>query len=138
MHFQPDDIPSLTPDHGSGGMRSIRAGATNMEIGYSWCRTPVDTGPFYKGLPDDTCPCDHYGYVKSGSFRVIYTDGSQELIEDGSVYFIPKGHHFIYDEACELIEFNPHDQLQQLMQHFNVELAKVAEEGDVDSYKPKR
>ncbi|MBX3314196.1 MAG: hypothetical protein KF906_07730 [Actinobacteria bacterium] len=138
MHFQPEDIPVLTPDHGGGGMRSIKAGDTNMEIGYSWCTAAVDTGPFYEGLPGDTCPCDHYGFVRSGSFRVIYTDGSEEVIEEGAVYFVPKGHHFIYDEPCELIEFNPHDQLQQLMGHFNIELNRAIAEDRMGDIAPKR
>jgi hypothetical protein len=137
MHYQPDDIPILMPDTGGGGMRSVKAGDTNMEIGYSWCRTPNDSGPVYKGLPGDTCPCDHYGYVKSGCFRVIYTDGTEERIEEGSVYYIPKGHHFIYDEPCQLIEFNRHDQLQHLMQHFMKAFERMAQEGPVD-LTPKR
>lgn len=121
MHYRPQDIPILTQSS-TGCMRSIKAG--NMEIGASWVTEPMDTAQFYKGLPGDTCPCDHYGYVMEGSFRVRYTDGSEETVQAGEIYYIPKGHHFIYDEACHHLEFNPHDDLQLLMQHFNKTLAE--------------
>jgi hypothetical protein len=124
MHYKPEDIPILTPDHGNGCMRSVRAG--RMEIGATWVTRPVDTTELYKGLPGDTCPCDHYGYVFSGSFRVRYLDGSEETVEAGNVYYIPKGHFFIYDEPCHHLEINPHEELQQLMQHFNIKLEAAA------------
>jgi hypothetical protein len=126
MHYKPEDIPILTPDFGNGCMRSIKGG--DFEIGASWIKGPMDTTEFYKGLPDDCCPCDHYGYVVSGSFRVCYLDGTEETVSAGELYYIPKRHFFIYDDACFHLEFNPHKELQQLMQHFNVTLADAAAE----------
>jgi hypothetical protein len=119
MHFQPHEIPMTTPESPVAGMRSIKAGDTNIEIGYSWCNQASDNKWMYKGLPNDSCPCDHYGYVKSGSFRILYDDGTEEAVEENAVYFIPGGHIWVYDEPCELIEFNPHDQFQVMIEHFN-------------------
>jgi hypothetical protein len=122
MHYKLDDIPILAPDYGVGYMRSIKAG--DMEIGATWVTCGgVETAELYKGLPGDMCPCDHYGYVFSGSFRIRYLDGSEETVGEGEVYYIPKGHVFFYDEPCHHLEINPHDQLQLLMQHFNRQLA---------------
>jgi hypothetical protein len=132
MHYKPEDIPILTPDYGNGCMRSIKAGT--MEIGATWVTAPIDTTQFYKGLPGDTCPCDHYGYVVTGSFRVRYLDGTEEHVKAGEVYYIPKGHYFIYDEPCHHIEINPHEDLQRLMQHFDKGLSAGY---DLEDVKPK-
>lgn len=119
-------------------MRSVKAGDSDWEIGYSWCTEPMDTGPFYKGLPNDTCPCEHLGYVLEGSVRIIYDDGTEEKISQGDVYHIPAGHHFIYDEPAKLIEFNRHECLQKLMNHFNEGLAKAKSEGTLLDHAPTR
>ena len=131
MHYKPEEIPILTPDTGDGCMRSIKAG--NMEIGATWVRKPLDTTPYYKGLPNDACPCDHYGYVVSGSFRIRYLDGSEEKVEAGELYYIPKGHYFLYDEPCHHLEINPHEDLQRLMKHFNAQPGRAPEPASQDS-----
>ena len=34
-------------------------------------------GPqMFKGLPDDACQCEHWGYLFKGRFMFTYTDGS--------------------------------------------------------------
>jgi hypothetical protein len=34
----------------------------------------LETAPIFKGLPDDRCQCEHWGYVISGRVRVLYKD----------------------------------------------------------------
>ncbi|MGZ4306544.1 MAG: hypothetical protein ACXVSL_16965, partial [Solirubrobacteraceae bacterium] len=36
----------------------------------------------FKGLPDDRCQCDHWGYLFKRSFRVTYKDGPEEIIRE--------------------------------------------------------
>ena len=36
----------------------------------------IDATPLLKGLPDDRCPCPHWGYVLSG--RVVFTFAGHE------------------------------------------------------------
>src|SRR3546814_11502827 len=109
MHFKPEEIPLITPESGSGGggcMRSIKAG--EMEIGFTWTTGPRDYTPLYAGLPGGVCPCDHYGYVFSGRIRARYADGSEEVIGPGEVYWIPKGHVLVFEEATPPLEINTH------------------------------
>jgi hypothetical protein len=114
MHYKLEDVPLLTPGDGSGGcMRSVKAG--DMEIGATWTTGPADYTYVYAGLPGGVCPCDHYGYVFSGKIRARYQDGSEEVIGPGEVYWIPKGHVLIYEEATHHLEINPHKELRQLM-----------------------
>ena len=115
MHFKPEDVPLITPEANAehGCMRSIKAG--KMEIGFTWTKGPRDYTDIYAGLPGGVCPCDHYGYVFSGQIRARYEDGSEEVIGPGEVYYIPKGHVLIYEEATFHLEINDHQQLRDLM-----------------------
>ena len=115
MHYKLEDIPVISGDAENGGcMRSIKAG--EMEIGATWTTGPADYSDVYKGLPGDVCPCDHYGYIFSGRIRVRYEDKTEEVIGPGEVYWIPKGHVLIYEEATHHLEINPHRELRQLME----------------------
>jgi hypothetical protein len=114
MHFKPEEIPLITPENSGGGcMRSIKAG--EMEIGFTWTTGPRDYTSLYEGLPGGVCPCDHYGYIFSGRICARYADGREEVIGPGEVYYIPKGHVLIYEEATHHLEINPHRELQELM-----------------------
>ena len=114
MHFKLDEIPLLTPEDTKGGcMRSIKAG--DMEIGATWTTEPADYTELYADLPGGVCPCDHYGYIFSGRIRARFPDGSEEVIGPGEIYWIPKGHVLIYEEATHHLEINPHRELRMLM-----------------------
>src|SRR6266849_6500852 len=131
MHFKREEIPLLTTENSGGCMRSIKAG--EMEIGFTWTDGPKDSTPFYAGLPDGLCPCDHYGYVFEGHLRARYADGSEEVVGPGEVYYIPKGHVLIYDEATHHLEINPHKELQELMKVINQNMEATKRAGRVSS-----
>ena len=67
-----------------------------------------------KGLPDDRCPCPHWGYVVKGQLRVIYAD-RQEVLRAGDLYFMAPGHSAVVEEEdYEGVEFSPsagHEQV---------------------------
>jgi hypothetical protein len=67
---------------------------------------PPDASPF-RGLPDDRCQCPHLGYVISGSFRVTYGDGREEVVRAGEAYHLEAGHFVQTLEPVELVEFSP-------------------------------
>jgi hypothetical protein len=62
---------------------------------------------FFRGLPDDRCQCPHHGYVLSGSFRVDYPDGREEVVGAGEAYVLHPGHYVHTLEPTELLEFSP-------------------------------
>ena len=73
----------------------------------------TDARPLLKGLPDDLCPCPHWGYVIKGQLRVIYAD-RQEVLRAGDVYYMPPAHSAVVEEDYEGIEFSPsagHEQV---------------------------
>jgi hypothetical protein len=74
----------------------------------------TDLGPLMKGLPDDRCSCPHWGYVIRGRMRLSYTDGGEEVIAAGDLFYLPPGHTGVVDEDFKGIEFSPpaaHEQV---------------------------
>ena len=51
----------------------------------------ADMTPFFKGLPDDRCQCEHWGYVIKGKVSYKTGDG-EETFETGEAYYMPPGH----------------------------------------------
>ncbi len=82
----------------------------------------ADATPLLEGLPDNHCPCPHWGIVVKGSIHVTYTDGTEETVEAGEVYYWPPGHTVRVDEDYEAIEFSPRGQMGELMNHLEQKL----------------
>ena len=54
-------------------------------------RTPT-CAPFFKGLPNDECQCEHMGYVIKG--KVAFRSGDrEEVFEAGDAYYVGPGAH---------------------------------------------
>jgi hypothetical protein len=60
-------------------------------VGFETYTEDADLAPFFKGLPNDECQCEHMGYVIRGrvGFR---SGGSEELFEAGDAYYVGPGH----------------------------------------------
>ena len=91
----------------------------DMVVGLTTVPGPADCTELYRGLPGDVCGCPHYGYMISGRLRCVYpgSDWPDEVASAGEIYFFPAGHVLIYEEASEVVEFNPADALTRLMLH---------------------
>src|SRR5215208_6812340 len=75
----------------------------------------TDPSPLFKGLPDDRCPCPHWGYVVRGRFRVRYRD-REEVVKVGDAYYMPPGHVPIFEEDTEVVEFSPKGAYQAMLE----------------------
>jgi hypothetical protein len=83
----------------------------------------ADFRPQLAGLPGDECDCPHWGYVVSGSIRIRYTDGTEEVSKAGDLYYWPGGHTGWSDEGVTFIEFSPAEQLRPVLEHVGAQLA---------------
>ena len=73
----------------------------------------VDSTPMLKGLPDDRCPCPHWGYVFKG--RVTYEfDDREEVHEAGDAFYVPGGHLQRADAGTEYLQFSPAAELREV------------------------
>ena len=98
------DLPATTIGEYEGhtvDWDGFRVAFESMPAGF-----PPDGSPF-AGLPDDRCQCPHWGYLLSGSFRVTYLDGPDEIVTAGEAYHLRPGHFVQTLEPVELIELSP-------------------------------
>jgi hypothetical protein len=86
-------------------------------IGHVELPAGTDLTPMFKGLPDDACPCPHWGYVIKGAVHVKYTDGTQEVAAAGDVFYWPAGHTGSVDEDTIFVDFSPAKELKQVLEH---------------------
>ncbi len=112
MHTSKDELEPMVIGEYTG--RSIDAGGIRIAFESMPGHFPPDESPF-KGLPDDRCQCDHWGYLFSGSFRVTYLDGPEEIVRASEAYHLRPGHFLQTLEPVELIELSPVDEHDRTM-----------------------
>src|ERR1700680_2895603 len=121
MHASRDELPELLGAAIRGSdWGDLRATVVSMPAG-------TDARPLFKGLPDDRCPCPHWGYVIKGQLRVIYAD-RQEVLRAGDLYFMAPGHSAVVEEDYEGVEFSPsagHEQVLDVVKR-NAAMAQAA------------
>jgi len=113
---------------GQGGFRSAQWG--DLEIGYTVLNAPASSEGQYEGLPGGLCNCPHYGYVFAGTVRCVYPESEleDEVAGPGEVYFFRPGHYMVYEEDhSEVLELNPADALQFLMDHIERSISRSIE-----------
>jgi hypothetical protein len=82
----------------------------------------ADATPLLEGLPGNLCQCPHWGTVLTGSIHVRYSDGTEETVRAGDVYYWPPGHTVRVDEDYEAVEFSPSGPMCTVIDHLNSKL----------------
>jgi hypothetical protein len=104
VHTSKDELEPVIFGEYEG--RQIDAGEMHISFESMPTQFPPDESPF-KGLPDDRCQCDHWGYLFKGSFHVTYSDGTEEVVHAGEAYHLRSGHFVQTLEPVQLIEISP-------------------------------
>ncbi len=105
VEFEADVAQTRTVDQGG------------MTIAFERLSAGVETAPLFRGLPDDACQSPHWGYLISGRLRVAATDGTDEVIGAGQVYYLAPGHNVVVEEDAVVVEFSPSDERARTMEH---------------------
>jgi hypothetical protein len=69
-----------------------------------------------KGLPGDSCPCPHWGYLFAGKITVTYAE-RVESYQAGDAFLMSPGHVPAAETGTEFVQFSPTDQLNQVRAH---------------------
>ena len=77
----------------------------------------MDSARLLEGLPDNMCPCPHWGYVIKGRMILTYADGTREEVKAGDLYYFPAGHIGDIKEDFEAVEFSPKEEFRQVLAH---------------------
>ena len=75
----------------------------------------ADLSPFFDGLPDNQCQCEHWGYVIKGKVT-FKSSGRDETFETGDAYYVPPGHTPVLYAGTEIVEFSPTEELQRTIE----------------------
>jgi hypothetical protein len=94
-----------------------------MIVSYETFPKGVDATPLFKGLPDDACQSQHWGYLMRGRVRIKRKDGDF-VLNAGEVYYLEPGHIPVFEEETEILEFSPMKDYQQTI---DVVAANMAE-----------
>ena len=88
------------------------------------CHRELDMAPLLKGLPDDLCPCPHWGMILKGRKLVKYRD-HEEVLTSGDAYYMAPGHSTVTDAGTEWLEFSPIKELKVLDEAVQRNLASM-------------
>ncbi len=79
-------------------------------INFVSIREDADLTGALEGLPGDSCPCHHWGYLIKGTMTVRYGD-HEETIEAGDAFYMSPGHVPAAKAGTEFVQFSPADEL---------------------------
>jgi hypothetical protein len=102
---------SMQAEGYEGHFEQLEGGYT---VGFETYTEDADLAPFFRGLPDDRCQCEHWGHVVRGRLTFRYAD-HEETFEAGDAYYAPPGHTPVLYAGTEVVEFSPTDELQQTL-----------------------
>lgn len=85
-----------------------------LTVGFESYSHDEDLSDAFAGLPDNRCPCPHWGYVKKGRVVFRYAD-REESYGAGDAYYAPPGHTPVLFAGTEIVEFSPTHELKRTM-----------------------
>jgi hypothetical protein len=73
-----------------------------------------DPAPYFVGLPDDRCQCEHWGVVTAGQLTFRWADREETFVA-GDAYYAPAGHLPLVTAGTTIVEFSPAADLDATM-----------------------
>lgn len=101
-------------DMGPGREASEELGG--YKVSYVTVNQDTDLTPLLQGLPDNECPCPHWGYVIEG--RVWWRHGdAEESHGPGDAFFVPGGHTSGAGAGSTFVIFSPTEEIARVESH---------------------
>lgn len=82
----------------------------------------TDISPLLQGLKDNSCQAPHWGYVLEGELTVTYSDGTEEVIKGGDLFYWPPGHTVKVSSDAEVILFSPQKEHGAVLDHMHAKM----------------
>lgn len=80
----------------------------------------TDFRPALAGLPDDLCPCPHWGYLLKGRLK-MHTRHGEEVYEAGQAVYWAPGHAPEALEDSEYVDFSPTDEFNHVIDYIKAQ-----------------
>jgi hypothetical protein len=123
MRATKTELPILV-EAGPSQVRGIDWGA--MRVAVVSVPAGADFGPLLKGLPNDRCPGEHWGYVLKGRLRISHAGNNEEVLREGDFFHIPPGHTGVAEEETEFIEIGEPRSHQQFVENAKRNIAAMS------------
>lgn len=121
MRIAKDDVPIRIDVPGATARQETEFGDASGygKLGgeYFSLGAGTDITELLHGLEGDLCQCPHWGYVLEGSTTATYSNGKQETVSKGDLFYWPPGHTIKANADSELILFSPQTEHSQVMEH---------------------
>jgi len=98
------------------GVELRTAEVGDMTVAFVMVPKGTDFAPALKGLPDDSCPCPHWGYMLHGRLQVRTADG-EEVYDAGKAFYWAPGHVPVALEDSQWIDFSPTELFDKVIAH---------------------
>jgi hypothetical protein len=82
----------------------------------------TDLEPLLKGLEGDLCQSPHWGYLIDGDITVTYSNGEEERVQTGDLFYWPPGHTIRAGTDSEFVLFSPQQEHSVVLNHVNRKL----------------
>lgn len=82
----------------------------------------TDIAPLLKGLEGDLCQSPHWGFLPEGEVTLTYSDGKEETVKSGDLFYWPPGHTVKVAQDAELILFSPQAEHCAVVDHLKRQL----------------
>jgi hypothetical protein len=80
-------------------------------VTYNTFKTDANPASLFRGLPNDSCQCPHWGTVLTGKLVYRFAD-HEETYTSGAAYYAGPGHVPLSFADTETVEFSPTIELQ--------------------------
>jgi hypothetical protein len=108
-----EDVPVVIEDN---GVELRVRDEEGLSVGFVRLPAGADLRTATKGLPDDLCPCPHWGYMIKGRVRMHTPDGPRDFTAGEAFYWAP-GHGPEALEDSEYVDFSPTEDLRRVIDH---------------------
>jgi len=83
----------------------------------------TDITELLQGLEGDSCQSPHWGYVVKGAITALYTDGNEETVRTGDLFYWPPGHSVRAEEDTDIVMFSPQKEHGEVIEHISGKLS---------------
>lgn len=115
------DVPGAIARQQTGFGDATGYGAISGE--YFSLGAGTDIAPLLQGLQDNLCQAPHWGYLLQGQLEVTYTDGEQETVRNGDLFYWRPGHTVKAGEDSEVVLFSPQHEHSHVIDHMLKKMA---------------
>jgi len=112
-------MPKVSKTSAAATMQDIGVGQVwegivdGYEISFLDLRESTDMAPLLRGLPDDLCPCPHWGYVTEGRLTFTYKEHA-EVFEAGDGFYVQPGHSPSASPGTAFVLISPAEQAAEV------------------------